>query len=422
MRRALAPIAAALLGLAGSLAATFALHRAASAAIDRVLDERLRGAGETAARLVDARDPAPARLRDVMDVNRLEGAYVLSPDLVVLADASGARGEPADLLRVDPARVARALAGEASVGPGYAVGAVAIQTGYFPLRDAGGRIPAVLALEAGQAFAAERARIERALVVAVVLSAAGAIALALTAARWTRSERLRRDAAARAARGEAVTRMAASVAHEIRNPLGIIRAAVDLVSARAGEALSQRDRERLQDVLGEVERLRRLTQDFLDLSAEPKLARQPVDLAALADEAVRGTAALHPELEVRVALEPVPVVRADPGRIRQVLANLLANAARAGARHVRIDGATEPGAVRLTVRDDGRGIDPGMRERLFEPFATASEGGTGLGLAVSRRIVERHGGTLSAVDAPGPGAVFALRLPVAPEEKAWPGS
>jgi signal transduction histidine kinase len=164
-------------------------------------------------------------------------------------------------------------------------------------------------------------------------------------------------------------------------------------------------------VLGEVARLRRLTQDFLELSAEPALHPEPVDLAGLAAEAARGSAALHPELAVTVAVgEGLPPVKADPARLRQVLSNLLVNAAEAGAHAVEIRGDVADGEVRLAIRDDGPGIAPAVRERLFEAFASARDGGTGLGLAVSRRLVERHGGSLALASA-GPGTTFEIRLP-----------
>ncbi len=124
MSRSLAPVAAALLGLLGSLAATVSLYRAAAAALDRVLEERLRGAGETAARLLASGTLRADRLREVMDANRLEGAYVVSPDLDVIADATAPAGGRVDLLRVDAGRLERALHGEATVGtsPGDASG------------------------------------------------------------------------------------------------------------------------------------------------------------------------------------------------------------------------------------------------------------------------------------------------------------
>ncbi len=409
--RALAPIALALIGLAGSLAATLSLHRAASGALDRVLEERLRGAGETAAQLIGDRPPTAERLRAIMDANRLDGAYVLSPSMKVVADATGSSGARADLLRVDAGRVERALSGEITIAPAYRIGDVSVETAYFPVRAPRGEVGAVLALEVGEAFSGARASLGRALGLGVALSAMSALALAVAAARWSRTERQRRESAERAARGEAVTHMAATVAHEIRNPLGIIRAAAELLREGAGDALGSRERARLDDVLGEVERLRRLTQDFLDLSADPPLDRTPLDLAEVAGEAARGSAALHPGLEVRVALDRVPEVRADAGRIRQVLENLLANAAQAGARSVEISGEAGRREVRLVVKDDGPGIDAKLRERLFDPFATGREGGTGLGLALSRRIVERHGGSL-ALAAAGSGAAFEIRLPL----------
>lgn len=408
--RAPIPILAALLGLAGSLVAILALHRVASRALDGVLEERLRGAGETASELLAGASVTPARLRRIMELNQLDGAYVVSPGLELLADAAGGAGGPADLLRVDAARVDAALRGEPSIGRAYDVGEVSVETAYFPLRGAGGEVDAVLALEAGRAFAEGRATLRRALWLGLGLSAIGALALGVAAARWSRAERQRRDAAERAARGEALARMAAGVAHEIRNPLGIIRAAVELVRERLeGERLGPRDRERLDDVLEEVARLRRLTDDFLDLSAERPLRLEAVRLADLAAEAVRGNGVLHGGVEVRAALDALPAVRADPDRLRQVLANLLANAAQAGARTVDLEGSASDDAVRLLVRDDGRGLADDVRERLFDPFATGREGGTGLGLAVSRRIVERHGGTLSLV--PAERTTFELRLP-----------
>lgn len=411
-RRALLPALAGLVGLAGSLVATLFLYRAAAGAVDRVLEERLRGAGETAAGMLARTDPTAADLRPVVTANGLEGAYIVSSSLVVLADASGRPARRADLLRTDAARVERATRGEATIAFAYALGDQPVATGYFPVRGPDGAVRAVLALEAGQTFATAHRGLRRALGVAVALSVVGALALALVARRWARSEAARRAQAARAARGDALARMGAMVAHEIRNPLGVIRGSVELVRARSGGALAPQDGEALLDVLGETDRLRRLTDDFLDLARDPAIAPTRVDVAPIAEDAARAVGRTHPALAVHVAGDAP--AQADPARLRQVLANLLVNAAQAGARNAWIEVGALGGEARVLVRDDGPGVDPGVRPRLFEPFATGRAEGTGLGLALSRRIVERQGGALLLVQGEDAGAAFEVRLPLAP--------
>jgi two-component system OmpR family sensor kinase len=409
--RALVPTLAALLGLAGSLLATLFLYRAAAGAVDRVLEERLRGAGETAAGMLAAVDPAFADLRPVMVANGLEGAYLVSPSLVILADATGRPGRRADLLRTDAARVERAARGEATIAFAYARGDEPVATGYFPVRGADGGLRAVLALEAGQTFATAHRGLRRALSVAIALSLAGALALGLVTRRHAAAEAARRRDAEHAIRGDALARMGAMVAHEIRNPLGVIRGSAELVRARSGAVLPPQDREALADILGEAERLRRLTDDFLDLARDPAIAATAVEVATVADDAARAVGRSHGELVVHV--EANVRVHADPGRLRQVLTNLLVNAAQAGARNAWVRSDAADGLARIVVHDDGPGVDPAVRPRLFEPFATGRAEGTGLGLALSRRIVERQDGTLRLLEGSGSGAAFEVRLPLA---------
>jgi signal transduction histidine kinase len=409
------------LGLAGALAATLALHRAAERAVDGVLRERLRGAGEAATPLLAELGPTPERLGALMRANALDGAYVLDARLRTVADSAGGK---IDLLRIDGARVARAFAGEASVGPAWELGGLVLLTGYFPIRGqgggAGGAVTGVLGLEAGQSFAVARAGLARARNLGVGLSILCALGLGLLAARWTRAEKARALAAARAARGDALSRMAAMAAHEIRNPLGVIRGTVDLLRERSGARLGERDLQALGDIVGEVERLRRLSQDLNDLGAERPLALEPVDLGDLVADAARAAEAAFPGVAVRREVDVPAPVAADPARLRQVLGNLLANAAQAQgqAGEIRIEAARRGGAVHVLVRDQGPGIPDEASERVFDLYFTTKSEGTGLGLAVARRLVEQHGGTLVHRRDLRPGTTFEITLPAGGPGKA----
>ena len=391
------PLSLAALGLAGAVGATLFLHRAAQSALDSVLDERLRAAGESAAQLLGAPQPGSQRLRALMNANGLDGAYLLDAQLTVVEDAAGNAGRKADLLRIDPERVREALHGRVSVAPTWQIGELSVATGYFP--TPGGQ---VLALEAGQQFVASRKSLAGARDVAILLSLVGALALGLAAARWNRTLRL-------AARAEVASRMAAMAAHEIRNPLAVMRGIVDLMKQRVGD--SPRDREDIQDLLHEIERLRALTEDFLDLSRDRPLSLAPVEVPVILEEAASAAERTFPSVHVRREVpQNLPPVTADGGRLRQVFANLLSNAAEAQkSGDIVLRAQAEGARLRVQVQDFGPGIPRGVK--LFDPFETGKPGGTGLGLYVARRLVERHGGTLRLAGGP-PGAVFEVTLPL----------
>ena len=292
MRRALLPLLLAVLGLTGAGLAMRSLHRAASSALQRATEERLRGAGTTAARTLEQPGFAPdgSWLRSVVEANGLEGALLLDARLHVVLDPAGTADRPVDLLRVDATRVRRALAGEPSLSLGWAFGEARVASAYLPVRR-GGAVDWVLVLEGGEAYAARQADLDRALHLGWLLSACAAVLTALVAAGWAAAERRQRDLAARAARGAAVAQVAATVAHEVRNPLGVIRGTVELMAERGRGRLGERDREALEDILGEVARLRRLTDDFLDLSSDRPLAGVDLELSSFLDDAARASRA-----------------------------------------------------------------------------------------------------------------------------------
>jgi signal transduction histidine kinase len=419
LNRSLAPLAAAGIGLAGALAATLSLHHLAVTAVDHVLEEKLAGAGTATAALLADVLPTAERLREVMRANGLDGIYVVGRDLRVIADANGAAGRRADLLRLDLARVRSAGAGQASAAPTYRLGELTVMTGYFPFRLGDSSATAVLVLEAGQTFLSSRTVVNRGRTMGVLLSLISALGLAVAAVRWNRAERERQEAAIRAARGSALSRVAAMAAHEIRNPLGVIRGTIDLMRERSKAALSERDRRALDDITDEVERLRRLTEDLVDLSADRPLMTATISLADLLAETARATEAMFPGITVRFQGDELPSLDVDAVRLRQVFANLLSNAAQAQREgEIVVRTAVAGGAMRVRVQDKGPGISREVGERIFDLYFTAKSGGTGLGLAIARRFVERHGGTLTHVADESPGTTFEVRLPLAPPDGA----
>ncbi len=176
-------------------------------------------------------------------------------------------------------------------------------------------------------------------------------------------------------------------------------------------------------VLRESARLEQLVSRFLDYARPVAPRRGAIDLAALAAETLEVFAHDPAAARVRLlpALAPAPCW-CDPDQLRQVVWNLLLNAAQAlagagrEAGTIRVRAAPEPdGGARLEVEDDGPGIPPEELAQVFTPFFTTRPRGTGLGLATVQRVVDAHGGAVAAASVPGEGARFTVRLPPPPD-------
>jgi two-component system, NtrC family, sensor histidine kinase HydH len=222
--------------------------------------------------------------------------------------------------------------------------------------------------------------------------------------------------------------MAAGLAHEIKNPLGAIKGAAQLLGdARAGGRLGPSEREFLGIILEEVERLDRVVGSVLDYARPSKGDVGSVDVNAVVKRTLKLLSSDRAEVsDARMELDPaLPPVRADAEQLRQVLINLIRNAVQAmgttGAVYVstraRVErhpaGGTDSTWVEIAVRDEGPGIAPQVMKNLFVPFVTTKERGTGLGLAISQRVVAEMGGRIDAVSRPGMGSTFTVLLPVA---------
>ena len=216
----------------------------------------------------------------------------------------------------------------------------------------------------------------------------------------------------------AVGQLAAGLAHEIRNPLTSIKLLVGAaLEERCVGGLTRADLEVIHD---EVGRLERKVEALLDYARPPQTEPRPTDVAEVVHRAADLVKPRLAQQAVRLALdlpaEPV-VADLDPDQFHGVLANLMRNALDAmpggGTLGVRLTGG-DRGRFRLDVTDTGPGLDPAVADRLFAPFVSTKPTGTGLGLCLSRRVVRRHGGDLTAANAPGGGACLTVAVPAAP--------
>jgi signal transduction histidine kinase len=213
----------------------------------------------------------------------------------------------------------------------------------------------------------------------------------------------------------AVGQMAASLAHEIRNPLSGIAGAAGIL--KRGHASMENVEDCCDIIDKESQRLNKLLADFLSFARPRPPRMQPADIVAVIDSvtvlALHSGRAKHIEFR-RITPESLPEVVCDAEQIKQVLLNLVMNAVDASARGVvTLRAVLDNEDLVLSVEDEGAGIPDGAEERIFEPFFTTKETGSGLGLAIAAQIAEQHGGAVSAQNIAGKGLRMMLRLPAA---------
>jgi signal transduction histidine kinase len=329
------------------------------------------------------------------------------------------------------------------------------KSGFAPLRDDSGRIPFAVGVDGAASLYAQLAGFRRSLVALGIAGALAIVVLSVVVARWlVRPVRLLARAADRMGRGElddpvaATSRdevglvaetmeqmrqqlrardermqmMLAGIAHEVRNPLGgvelyagLLREDLAADPAHAGNA------EKLQHVLRierELQRLKTIVNDFLEYARRPKPNLESCDVAELLGEVrdIALAAAQPRHVQVQLHAEPARV-SGDEGQLRRALVNLAHNAVQAcpddGSGEVTLSCARAAGEVVVTIRDTGAGIAPDTLAKIWTPFYTTKQSGTGLGLAFVRDIARDHGARLAVDSSPGQGTTFVLALPEA---------
>lgn len=251
---------------------------------------------------------------------------------------------------------------------------------------------------------------------------AGSLVMAVGAAvavahrRFVRLERRAQQAERLAELGT----LTGGLAHEIKNPLSTVQLNLQLLqedldphNPAYGRVVS-----RLATVQRETARLKDILDDFLKYAGKIELERRPVEVNRLLEELVDFFAPQAQLQRVRLRLKRSAdevVMEADPRLLKQAVLNLMLNAVQAMGEQggeLILSAGREDGQVRIDVIDTGGGITPEVQERIFDAYYSTKKGGTGLGLAMTRRIVQEHGGRVALTSEPGKGSDFTLYLPV----------
>jgi nitrogen fixation/metabolism regulation signal transduction histidine kinase len=228
-----------------------------------------------------------------------------------------------------------------------------------------------------------------------------------------------------AQRDAAWSEVARRLAHEIKNPLTPIRLSAERIRHKCMDGLSAAQQETLdratRTIVEQVESMKSMVNAFSDYARPVQMQPQALNFNQLVNDVVELYRGRHNPVHIQLALDAaLPPVYADPGRLRQVLHNLLLNASDAlsvtenaalsiSTHYYESDGQR---FVELHVRDNGPGFAPSVLDHLFEPYVTTKEKGTGLGLAIVKKIVEEHSGSLWAENPEGGGALLTIRLPL----------
>ncbi|MCL6611069.1 MAG: two-component sensor histidine kinase [Peptococcaceae bacterium] len=214
-------------------------------------------------------------------------------------------------------------------------------------------------------------------------------------------------------------RLVTGVAHELRNPIGVVKATVQVMENEYQEIPGFKQ---FASVIKEqVDRQNRVIQELLDFGRPSKQAVQPVNLNSLMEKVLTFTSPMIREhkINLEVTLTPnLPMIMIDPSRIKQVFVNLILNAVQATPEGGTLGISTylENEYIVAEFRDNGQGIEPGELSRIFDPFYTTKESGTGLGLSICHQIVKSHSGTIHVSSTPGEGTVFMVKLPLKTEQ------
>jgi signal transduction histidine kinase len=356
--------------------------------------------------------------RTVMRDNGLFNLFLVNDRLEYTENLSNPElvGRTNPALQLDMADILSAFSGMPTQSRLYRAGDYYLKTAYAPLVDSLGSIATVLGVEADARFFTALTGFRRTMFLVNILSLLAISAIVLVSASLARHALRVEQAAARANTLALMGQMSATVAHEIKNPLAIIRSTAELLKKRYGAG---RDDPEFDYIQSEVDRLAGVVTNYMGLGRHSPGAVQPLDIGVVINGVVRDLEAQAGKLGTKLTadVDDLPQVTGNRNELRQVFLNLVLNGIQAqpdGGRvevSARVDRQRGHNRVVVRVVDSGSGIDPKTARRVFEPFYTTREKGSGLGLFVVKRIVEEHRGRVKIEMADGGGTVVEISLP-----------
>lgn len=325
------------------------------------------------------------------------------------------------VINLDPVAVAKAEAGLTAFSETYDFDNLYFKSGYAPVLDGGGEVIAIVSAEADAGYFRFFRPIERSLLAVSLIGLAAAAVLGVILLGLTKSISRAEEAVGRANLLVTLGRMAAAVAHDIRNPLGIIGGAAQRLksmSSGSSDASSTEKAELLDFITDEVDRLDSIVKGYLEM-ARPAGGAGRCEILPLLERAAGMCAAEFAKAEIDMGIDAEESVdglgvHADAAQLQQAFLNIMTNAREAMPSGGRLSiGVSRVGAgVQIEFTDSGTGISKKDARRVREPFFSTKQSGSGLGLAVVEKVIRDSGGDLKIESEPGEGTTVRITLPL----------
>jgi signal transduction histidine kinase len=328
-------------------------------------------------------------------------------------------GRVGGLLALDREYIEKALRGETALTPGEEFEGLLLRTAYTPIPGPLGQVEGLLVVKANVEYHKPKKAVRNTLIIISIMNAVLIVVFALVY--WKTLRALRRTEAriVQNDRLASLGQLAAGIAHELRNPLNIIEQTVTVLRRR----YEKEPDELFEYIPDEITRMNSIITQFLDSARETPLDRRASNLADVLERTLSllNHRIKESEVKVETAIPGKIPADIDPGKMQQVFLNLCLNALEALPEKnpelkISVEINKPSGHISITVADNGRGMNPRQIDRIFDPFYTNKEGGAGLGLWVTDRIVHQHEGRIDVVSTPGAGTRMTVILPLGKDE------